>query len=363
MTAATDARWMARALRLAQRGGAQTSPNPRVGCVLVRDGELVGEGWHRRAGGPHAEVEALRQAGEAATGATAYVTLEPCSHHGRTPPCADALLRASVARVVAAMQDPNPLVAGRGLSYLRAAGVDVEHGLMADSAARLNRGFIKRMRTGRPWVRLKLAASLDGRTAMASGESQWITGEAARRDVHRWRGESDVVLTGVDTVLADDPSLNVRLPGEWRQPVRAVLDSRLRTPPRARLLSLPGSTVIVTGLSEAGERAAALLARGAEVVTASMSGAHLDLPAVFDLLGQREANTVWVECGARLAGALLQAGLVDEMVIYCAPRLMGSSARGLAEFAGLERLDQTPRLTLCEVRHVGEDLRIVARPG
>ena len=362
MTAATDARWMARALRLAERGGVQTSPNPRVGCVLVRDGKIVGEGWHRRAGGPHAEVEALRQAGDAAAGATAYVTLEPCSHHGRTPPCAEALCGAGVARVVAAMQDPNPLVAGRGLSHLRAAGVRVEDGLMAGSAVRLNPGFIKRMRTGMPWVRLKLAASLDGRTAMASGESQWITGEASRRDVHRWRGACDVVLTGVDTVLADDPALNVRLPGEWRQPLRVVLDSRLRTPPQARLLSLPGNTVIVTGLTEAGERTASLVAQGAEVVTVPMSGAHLDLTAVFDLLGQRGINTVWVECGARLSGALLQARMVDEMVVYSAPRLMGTSARGLAEFAGLDRLDQTPRLALCEVRRIGEDLRIVARP-
>lgn len=362
MSTAADARWMARALRLAERGRYTTSPNPSVGCVLVRGARSVGEGWHRRAGGPHAEVEALRSAGENAAGATAYITLEPCSHHGRTPPCADALIEAGVARVVAAMQDPNPRVAGRGLLRLREAGVTVEHGLMAESAARINPGFVKRMTSARPWVRLKLAASLDGRTAMASGESQWITGTAARRDVHRWRALADAVVTGVDTVLADDPSLNVRLEGDWPQPLRVVLDSRLRTPPQARLLSLPGEVVIIAGDGMPQQRRQALRERGAEVAGVRLRDGHTDLEAVLAVLAARQINSVWVECGARLAGAFLQARLVDELVLYSAGRLMGNAARGLAQFAGLERLAETPRLALQDVRQLGEDLRLVARP-
>lgn len=353
---------MARALRLAERGRYSTHPNPQVGCVLVKDGAVVGEDWHRKAGDSHAEVLALHAAGAAAAGATAYVTLEPCSHFGRTPPCVEALIEAKVARVVAAMQDPNPQVRGRGLARLRAAGVAVQWGLMGESAACLNPGFISRMQRGRPLVRLKLAASLDGRTAMASGESRWITGASARRDVHRWRAEAGAVLTGVNTVIADNPSLNVRLPGEWSPPLRIVLDSTLRTPASARMLALPGRTLIMTTAAH-NPAWAALQAAGAEVVQIASHGMRVDLANALDELARREVNTVLVEGGARLGGALLRAGLVDEVILYTAGRLLGGAARALAEFAGLERLADAPVLCLEDVRQVGEDLRITARPS
>jgi len=361
MSAKADAHWMARALRLAERGRYTTHPNPRVGCVLVRDGKVVGEGWHQKAGQAHAEVLALRAAGAAAAGATAYVTLEPCAHVGRTPPCVEALIAADVAGVVAAMEDPNPRVAGQGLARLRAAGIRVESGFMAHSAARINGGFVSRMRRARPLVRLKMGASLDGRTAMASGESRWITGEAARCDVHRGRAEAGSVLTGVGTVIADDPSLTVRLPGEWAQPLRIVLDSTLRTPPDARLLSLPGRTLIVTAAAR-GEAWARLEQAGAELVQASARAGRVDLAAALRLLAEREVNTVWVECGARLGGALLQAGLVDEVVLYTAGLVMGQDARSLAELCGISRLADAPRLAIQDVRCVGPDLRVAARP-
>jgi diaminohydroxyphosphoribosylaminopyrimidine deaminase/5-amino-6-(5-phosphoribosylamino)uracil reductase len=354
---------MGRALQLAGRGLYTTDPNPRVGCVLARGEEVVGEGWHVRAGGPHAEINALRAAGERAVGATAYVTLEPCCHHGRTPPCTDALITAGVQRVVAAMEDPNPRVGGAGLKALQAAGIEVRSGVLAAEAQRLNPGFVMRMRQGRPWVRCKLAMSLDGRTAMASGESRWITGEAARRDAHRWRARSSAVMTGVETVLADDPSLTVRLDpdeaGPWRQPLRVILDTHLRTPPEARLLGMPGETLILTGVPDR-YREAQLVRDGVSVITLSMDGRRLDLAAVMGYLGRMEINEIHLEAGATLSGALLAAGWVDELLVYLAPHLLGDAARGLFTLPGLERMEQRIELSIVDIRAVGRDWRITA---
>jgi diaminohydroxyphosphoribosylaminopyrimidine deaminase/5-amino-6-(5-phosphoribosylamino)uracil reductase len=357
-----DFHHMARALRLAEQGLYTTAPNPRVGCVLVRDGEVVGEGWHEYAGGPHAEVNALTAAGRAAAGATAYVTLEPCSHHGRTPPCADALVEAGISRVVAAMKDPNPRVAGEGLARLREAGVTVATGLLEQEAEALNPGFVKRMRTGMPYLRCKLAASLDGRTAMASGESKWITSEPARRDVHRLRARSSAVMTGIGTVLADDPSLNVRLEGyeTLRHPLRVVLDPRLSTPEDARMLHLPGETLIVTA-SDDEEQRECLEAAGAEVVRLAGGPDAIDLPALMRLLGERNMNEVLLETGATLSGAALRAGIIDELNIYMAPLLMGDAARGLFHLPGLDTMAERIELEIRDVRAVGRDWRITAR--
>ncbi len=365
MASAVDHELMGRALRLAERGLYGTDPNPRVGCVVARGGAVVGEGWHARAGEPHAEIHALREAGERARGATVYVTLEPCAHHGRTPPCADALIGAGVARVVAAMEDPNPRVAGQGLARLAAAGIGVEAGVLAQQVEALNPGFVMRMRQGRPFVRAKLAMSLDGRTAMASGESQWITGEAARADVHRLRARSSAILTGIGTVLADDPSLTVRLdepapPEGWRQPLRVVLDPNLSTPPEARMLSLPGRTLLATAVREP-TVAEPLRAAGAEVLQVPGRAGALDLHALLERLGGEEVNEALLETGATLSGAMLRAGLIDELVVYVAPHLMGDGARGLFHLPGLESMVQRVELQIDEVRAVGEDWRIRAR--
>lgn len=363
-----DRHTMARALALAERGLETTHPNPRVGCVITQGEHVVGEGWHERAGEPHAEVNALRAAGSRASGGTAYVTLEPCSHHGRTPPCVDALIGAGIARVVFALEDPNPRVSGRGAQALRRAGVAVESGLLQAEAAELNPGFLKRMRSGRPWVRVKLAMSLDGRTALASGASHWITGAAAREDVQHWRARSSAIMTGIGTVLADDPRLDVRLPGADRpQPVRIVLDTRLRMPAQARLLDVGGKVMILTGPNQADpeseRRRAQLLSRGAIVEEIpSAGGTGLDLPTVLDLLGRREINEVWVEAGARLAGALLSRSLADELLVYVAPKLLGPQARPLVEVPELRELASAPGFTIIESRQVGEDLRIRLRP-
>jgi diaminohydroxyphosphoribosylaminopyrimidine deaminase/5-amino-6-(5-phosphoribosylamino)uracil reductase len=363
MNPASDHRYMARALQLAERGLYTTDPNPRVGCVLVSGGEVVGEGWHVRAGGPHAEINALGTAGDRAAGATAYVTLEPCCHHGRTPPCTEALIAAGVRRVVAAMEDPNPQVGGAGLRALQANGIEVRAGVLAAEAERLNRGFVMRMREGRPWVRCKLAMSLDGRTAMASGESRWITGEDARRDVHRWRARSSAILTGVDTVLADDPSLTVRLgqaeAGTLRQPLRVILDSRLRTPPGARLLGAPGETLILTGVHDR-DREARLQGEGVSIVTLPTEEGRLDLAAVMRYLGRIAINELHLEAGARLSGALLAAGWLDELLVYLAPHLMGDAARGLFSLPGIDRMEQRIELSISDVRAVGRDWRIAA---
>ncbi|MCT2416345.1 bifunctional diaminohydroxyphosphoribosylaminopyrimidine deaminase/5-amino-6-(5-phosphoribosylamino)uracil reductase RibD [Pantoea sp. XY16] len=364
-----DERYMARALELARRGRFTTMPNPNVGCVIVRDGEVVGEGWHQRAGEPHAEVYALRMAGEKARGATAYVTLEPCSHHGRTPPCCDALIAAGVTRVVAAMQDPNPQVAGRGLHRLHQAGIDVSHGLMMQEAEALNRGFLKRMRTGFPWIQLKLGTSLDGRTAMASGESQWITSEAARRDVQRLRAQSAAILSSSATVLADDPSLTVRWSElntdsqalvdeqQLRQPVRVIIDSQNRVTPQHRLISQPGETWLMRHQPDQQHWPASVTQ-----IAVPLREQHLDRVAMMMLLGQRQINSVWVEAGATLAGALLQAGLVDELIVYLAPKLLGHEGRGLCQLPGLSQLADAPAFRFSDVRQVGDDLRLTLTP-
>ena len=390
MTATQDTIWMAQALRLAERGLYTASPNPRVGCVLVHNGGVVGEGWHERAGEPHAEVLALRAAGEAARGASAYVTLEPCSHDGRTPPCVNALIAAGIARVVAAVQDPNPQVAGQGIAKLRAASIEVECGLMEAAARELNIGFFSRMTRGTPWLRSKIAMSLDGRTALANGTSKWITGEDARRDVQHWRARSCAVLTGIGTVLADDAQLNVResallfppLTAEGslrsngeppgvphagtrggreglRQPLRVVVDSQLRLPLTARVL-LGGNVAVYTAAQDA-EKIAALEKTGARVIVLPDANGRVDLNAVLRDLAARGCNEVLVEAGSALNGALLQAGLVDELLLYLAPQLLGDAARGMAQLGEFSRLDQRVNLKWHEVRQIGNDLRITVR--
>ncbi len=356
-----DYRYMARALTLARRGLYHTDPNPRVGCVLAKDGIVVGEGWHQRAGEAHAEVIALNAAGEQARGATAYVTLEPCCHYGRTPPCTAALLEAGIVRLIAAMSDPNPQVAGKGLAILHDAGVKVECGVLEAEARALNPGFIQRMTQGRPFVRVKLAMSLDGRTALASGESQWLTGEAARQDVQRLRARASAILTGVGTVLADDPGLNVRLPEVTRQPLRVILDTELRTPPTVQTLRLPGQVLIFTAVADPTAHEL-LRAAGAEIIILPRTEQGLDLPAVITELARRECNEVHVECGSTLAGALLQAGLVDELVIYMAPLLLGDKARGLFQLPELTRMSERTELEILDMRAVGRDWRVRLKP-
>ena len=445
---ATDRRHMARALDLARRGLYSTGPNPRVGCVIARGGRVVGEGWHRYAGEPHAEIHALAAAGGDSRGATAYVTLEPCRHTGRTGPCTRALIEAGVAKVVAAMPDPDPRVAGRGFAELAEAGIEVETGLMEASARSLNRGFVSRHERGRPWVRCKLAATLDGRTATATGESRWITGEAARADVHRLRARADAVLTGIGTLLSDDPRLDARvedvraedarmedartedtgcLAPPMQPPMRVIVDSRLRTPPAARALSAPGTVLIATiggagatgdigtlgggrttgddgaegpvggGITResghilaatsggaaaegsivggiAGElgdtlaatagaaRARALVEAGVEIVPLPDVGGRVSLPALMAVLAGRGVNEVHTECGPTLAGALLESGLVDEIVVYLAPALLGDAARGMFTLPGVAAMRDRLRLEITGVARLGADLRIDAVP-
>jgi diaminohydroxyphosphoribosylaminopyrimidine deaminase/5-amino-6-(5-phosphoribosylamino)uracil reductase len=356
---ADDGRHMARALQLATRGLYTADPNPRVGCVLVKDGEAVGEGWHERAGGPHAEVVALKAAGGRSRGATAYVTLEPCCHHGRTPPCTQALIASGVTRVVAAMPDPNPRVASQGIAELEKAGIRVDIGLMQAEAELLNRGFRARMARARPWVRVKLAASLDGRTALASGESKWITGAAARADVQCLRASSSAILTGVGTVLADDPSLTVRDFDIGRQPMRVVVDGHLSLRPEARLLHLPGKTLVVTAVDD-DDYAESLLATGAEVMVLPGAAGAVDLAGLLRDLARREVNDVLVEAGATVCGALLRVGLVDELVLYLAPHLLGSNARAMFDLPGLASMRDRIGLRIEDVRAVGADWRITA---
>lgn len=354
-----DHQFMSRALQLAERGLYTTDPNPRVGCVIAREAEIVGEGWHKRAGEPHAEVNALRNAGTRAQGATAYVTLEPCCHFGKTPPCTDALINAKVSRVVVAMQDPNPKVSGHGLQQLRDAGIDVETGLLEPQSRSLNPGFVKRMQTGRPFVRSKLAMSLDGRTAMADGTSKWITSEAARLDVQRLRARSSAIMTGVSTVLKDDPSLTVRLDEEVIQPLRVVVDTYLSTPPKAKVLTEPGQTLIVT-CSEDSDACEMLQSASARVLTLPRKGNHVNLDALLVKLGEIEVNEILLEAGATLSGAMLQAGLIDEMVIYMAPVLLGDSARALYRLPMLQSMADRIELVISDVRPVGVDWRITA---
>jgi len=368
MADAIDHEHMAHALQLAANGLYDTAPNPAVGCVLVKAGRVVGEGWTAPAGGPHAEIVALKAARAAARGATAYVTLEPCCHTGRTGPCTKALLEAGVVRVVFAGRDPNPRVNGGGAKELAAAGVAVEGGVMERAAEPLNRGFFTRMQRGVPYVRSKLAVSLDGRTALANGESQWITSAAARADVHRWRARSSAVVTGSGTIVDDDPSLDARREEAQiaeslgvKQPLRVVIDARLKMPPGAKTLSRPGEVLVLTTRALDDPKAAALRAAGARVDRIAGDAEHCDLKAVLEHLGKLEINDVWVEAGAGLNGALLRAGLIDELIIYMAPRLFGSTARGMFEVPALEALADATHVTFEDVRKVGADLRITAR--
>jgi len=351
---------MRRALELAERGLYSTQPNPRVGAVLAVDNEIVGEGWHERAGEPHAEPNAIRAAGERARGATAYVTLEPCNHFGRTPPCVDALLAAGVKRVVYAAGDPNPLVDGQGARRLRDAGVQVESGLLEAEASALNAGFFLRMREGRPFVRLKSGASLDGRTALANGASQWITSEAARADVQHWRAQSGAILTSAATVLADDPRLDVRIEAP-HQPLRVVLDRRRQVRATARILRAPGE-VLLFAAATPGRRGAGEKLGRAGIERVRLLRGHLDLRKVLARLGELKVNDVLVEAGPRLSGALLRAGLVDEWVLYIAPKLLGADAKPLTAFARLRKLAAAPRFDIVDSRTVGPDLRLRLRP-
>lgn len=364
MTFAIDAAPMQEALALAENAIGLSDPNPRVGCVIVAsDGRVIGRGHTQQAGGPHAEVMALRDLrarGESSRGATVYVSLEPCSHHGRTPPCCDALVDAGIAAVVMAVEDPNPLVAGRGAARLRAAGIVVESGLLADEARALNVGFFSRMQTGRPFVRLKAAVSLDGKTALPNGLSQWITGAAARADGHAFRKRAGAVLTGVGTVRDDDPRLDVREVPSVLQPRRVIVDSRLETPPAARILSAPGEALVYAAVAD-DARAAALRARGAEIVWAPGPDGKVDLSALLDDLGRRGINELHVEAGHKLNGSLVRAGLVDEFLIYMAPKLIGFG-RELAAFGPLHHLGESLALRFVSITSVGDDLRLIARP-
>jgi len=354
-----DLAYMARAIQLAKLGNFTAHPNPRVGCVLVNNGEIISEGWHRKTGEPHAEALAITAAGDRARGATAYVTLEPCSHTGRTPPCADALINAGVRRVVVGMQDPNPRVAGQGLARLQEAGIEVFTGVLEAEAKKLNPGFISRMTLGLPYVRLKLATSLDGRTAMASGESKWISGEAARADVQKLRARSSAVVTGAGTILADDPSLTVRTEKVARQPLRVVVDSNLSIPPGSKIFDGNGEVLLVT-VSEDESAARALVDAGAEITQLSSAAHGVDLRELMQYLAERECNEVMIEAGATLAGSAIASGIVNELVVYVAPRLMGADARGMFRLPGLQAMQDSIDLDYQDIRMVGDDLRITA---
>jgi diaminohydroxyphosphoribosylaminopyrimidine deaminase/5-amino-6-(5-phosphoribosylamino)uracil reductase len=359
-----DHRYMARALQLAERGLYSTDPNPRVGCLLVRDGRVVGAGWHERAGEPHAEAHALRDAGERARGATAYVTLEPCAHHGRTPPCADALIAAGVVRVVYAVGDPFPHVDGAGAARLRAAGIAVDEGCLRGQAEALNPGFLRRLRTGRPYVRVKLASSLDGRAALANGASRWITGEAARADVQRLRARSSAILTGARTVLRDDARLTVRDPTldlRGRRPLRVVLDPRREVRHDARLFAEPGHVLVVTAQGDALEPPSGGAA-AVELLAVPDGPGGLDLESVLVALAKRDVNELLVEAGPKLAGAFLAAGLADELVLYVAPHLLGDDALPLARMPRLDRIDRRTEFRIADVRQLGGDLRLTLLP-
>lgn len=356
-----DASAMRLALQWAAKGMYTTTPNPRVGCVIVRDGQVIGEGYTQPPGQAHAEVQALANAaskGHDVRGATAYVTLEPCSHYGRTPPCADALIHAGLGRVVAALRDPNPLVGGQGLAKLQAAGIEVECGVLEDEAREMNIGFLARMQRGRPWVRMKTAASLDGGTALHNGVSQWITSSAARDDGHRWRARACAILTGIGTVQQDDPQLNVRAVETPRQPLRVVVDSGLQIDPAARVLE-GGGTLVVAARADPGKEAL-LRERGAEVVVLPNAAGKVDLPALMEELGRRQINELHVEAGFKLNGSLIRENCVDELLVYLAPSLLGD-AQGMFALSALDSLDQRKQLRFHEIKQIGPDLRILAR--
>jgi diaminohydroxyphosphoribosylaminopyrimidine deaminase/5-amino-6-(5-phosphoribosylamino)uracil reductase len=357
---------MTHALRLAEQGLYTTQPNPRVGCVIVKNQTIVGEGAHLKAGEPHAEIHALHQAGSLAAGADAYVTLEPCSHHGRTPPCMDALIKAGVRRVVVAMQDPNPLVAGQGVQRLQAHGMQVEVGLMEKEAAVLNPGFISRMTRGLPYVRSKIGASLDGRTALNNGKSQWITSESARLDVQHWRAQSCAIVTGIGTVLADNPSMTVRLDNASRLPLRVIVDSRLQTPVDCKMLdaaTIKHSPVLIAYTNDVNQKREVLSATGAELLYLPALDSHVDLKALLLTLAQRGINEVLVEAGQGLNGAFLQANLIDEFIFYYAPKLMGTDANGMFAIPELLEMQQAIDLQVLDVRQIGQDIRLRAKPA
>ncbi|MBG3011734.1 bifunctional diaminohydroxyphosphoribosylaminopyrimidine deaminase/5-amino-6-(5-phosphoribosylamino)uracil reductase RibD [Proteus faecis] len=366
-----DEYYMRRAIELAALGRFTTSPNPNVGCVIVKEGEIIGEGYHHHAGGPHAEVNALKMAGDKAKGATAYVTLEPCSHFGKTPPCADALINAGVKRVVAAMQDPNPQVAGRGLHKLLSAGIDVSHGVLMQEAEKLNVGFFKRMRTGFPYIQLKLGASLDGKTALASGESQWITSKASRRDVQNFRAQASAILTTSATVLADNPSMNVRwdelsdeikalYPEETlRQPIRIVADSQNRVTEHHKITQIEGECWLARTKSQPADWQGNV---SEILLPTNGKNSGVDLVLLMMQLGKRNINTVWVESGAHFAAALLEAGLVDELIIYIAPKILGNDARGLFALSPLSSLSEAPEFTVDSLQQIGSDIRVCLKP-
>ena len=360
---AADHGYMAEALRLAERGLYTTEPNPRVGAVVVKDDRIIGRGFHRKAGEAHAEVLALKEAGAAAAGATLYVTLEPCAHQGKTPPCADAVAKAKVSRVVAAMIDPNPKVSGKGFEILKKAGIGSAQGLMEAESRALNPGFISRMTRGRPWVRTKLAVSLDGRTALADGESKWISGEASREDVHRWRARSSAVLTGIGTLLKDDPSLNVRLPGEWHQPIKVVVDTYLSTPVSAKIFKQEPDSVYIATTIEDPEEHELLANAGANIqVFPEKAGGMMDMKAVLETLAELECNEVLVEAGAGMNGPLLAAGLLDEIILYMAPNVLGDTARGMFSLPPLDGMQQRREFEIADLRKLGQDIRLILRP-
>ena len=364
----SDSHYMARAIALAEKGFYTTDPNPRVGCVIVKDGNIIGEGWHQRAGEPHAEINALSGLNEQSRGATAYVSLEPCCHHGRTPPCTDALIAAKVKRVVIGSLDPNPRVAGKGIEQLMAAGIEVTHGVLASESDELNPGFLKRMRKQLPFVRCKIAMSMDGKTAMASGESQWITCESARADVHHWRARSSAMMTGIGTVLQDDPSLNARLTeSECRefsftdddQPLRVVLDTQLRFPVNAKMLGVPGKVLIYTA-SDNADKKRQLQDRGAQVCQVDCNNDGLVLMAVLQDLAARDINELMVEAGSILNGALASQCLIDEFIFYIAPSIMGDGAKGAFHLPGVNKMSDKIQLSVRETRQIGVDWRIIA---
>ncbi len=362
---AFDHRCMATALKLASRGLYTTHPNPRVGCVIARNEQIAGRGWHVKAGAAHAEINALADAGENASGATAYVTLEPCSHSGKTPPCVDALIKAKIARVVCALEDPNPEVSGSGINRLQRAGIKVQSGLLSTQAEELNAGFLKRMRQGRPWVRIKLAQSMDGHIALSDGSSAWISGTEARADVQRWRARSDAILTGIGTVLADDPSLNVRTDQQGggenaRQPLRVIADSHWRTPPDARLLGL-GGKVLIAGLDQGGIPKALAQSRAECMVLPACAG-RVNLELLLQELGQRGINEVQVEAGATFCGALVHQGLADEVLIYQAPVLLGGGCVSPFAMPRLDNMEDRVHLKWVDSRRIGNDLRLRLKP-
>ena len=359
MFSSDDHAYMSQALQLAEKGLYSTSPNPRVGCVIVRDGKIAGSGWHVQTGQPHAEINALNIAGRAAQGATVYLTLEPCSHYGRTHPCAEALIRAKVAKVIIAMQDPNPLVAGKGASLLKQSGINVLVGLMGERAKDLNVGFVSRMINNRPWVRMKIAASLDGKTALNNGVSQWITGEAARHDGHRFRARSCAVLTGIGTVLEDDPQLSVRFIETSRQPLRIIIDSQLKIPTTAKVLRGEGELIFTT--TDNKERISALKEAGARPIILPSEKGKIDLAGLMQILADFEINELLVEAGNRLSSAFIREGLVDELIIYLAPHLIGNRAMGMLQLPELTDLSEKYNLKIKDLRMVGEDIRIMSR--